>query len=119
MNGKTNQDTPFESDEINGWLKKYFLDPYTAFLDETLFPIDLYESESSFIVESHLPNVKGEGIHLIADQNTLTITVEEPDPINGEKREKTRSISFPLPIVRSEIQAKFQNQILEIIINKE
>ena len=50
----------FESDEMEKWLTQYFLDPLTDYLDENVFRIDLFDSESSFIVEALLPKVKKE-----------------------------------------------------------
>ncbi len=111
-----NKQSPFESEEMNNWLKNYFLDQYTSYLDESLFRIDLYESDHSFIVEAHLPGMKRENIKVTTKKNTLTITITESDSNTGQAYMKTRSITFPFPINKNKIEAKFTRGVLEIKI---
>lgn len=102
----------FESDEMEKWLTQYFLDPLTDYLDETVFRIDLFDSESSFIVEALLPKVKKEDIHISINSNTLQIKVKQ------SSHDKTRTVTFPFPISHLQKNITFENDILEIVFLK-
>lgn len=102
----------FESDEMEKWLTQYFLDPLTDYLDENVFRIDLFDSESSFIVEALLPKVKKEDIHISINSNILQIKVKQ------SSHDKTRTVTFPFPISHLQKNITFENDILEIVFLK-
>jgi len=107
----------FDSKEMEKWLDSFFLDPLTSYLDETIFRVDLYDSESSFIVEALLPNVQKEQIDIVVDQQSIHIKVKD---MNEEQTPniKTRTVTFPIQISDKQMKATFENDILEIYIFK-
>ncbi len=102
----------FDSEEMEKWLDSYFLDPLTSYLDETIFRVDLYDSENYFIVEALLPNVKKEDIEIVVENQSIHIKVKDSAKI------KTRTITFPIPISDKKMRATFENDILEIYLYK-
>lgn len=110
---------PFESKEMEDWLDSFFLDPFTTYLDETVFRIDLYESESAFIVEALLLNIEKENIDLSISKNELQIKVTQFDKHPPYKSHiKVRTVKFPFLIEKMKMDASFEQEILEIKIYK-
>ncbi|MCU9614680.1 Hsp20/alpha crystallin family protein [Caldibacillus lycopersici] len=114
-----NEQKPFESKEMEEWLDTFFLDPYISYLDETIFRIDLYDSETAFIVEALLPSIQKENIDIKISANELQIKVKLFDiqPPHGSQI-KTRTVYFPMNISHLQTEATFEHDILEIKIWK-
>lgn len=107
----------FDCDEMEHWLNQYFLYPLTSYLDETVFRIDLYDSESTFIVEALLPNVKKEDIDISVNSQTLQIKIKQTTS-TGKSKIKSRTVSFPFPIAHLKMTTDFEHNILEIKFHK-
>ena len=116
MNSPNDSGKTFDSREMEEWLDSFFLDPLTTYLDNTIFRIDLYDSEKAFIVEALLPNVKREQIEIVISDHLLQIKVKE----NLEKgvKMKKREIYFPMSLTDLKMEISFCHEILEIKICK-
>ncbi|PKG22393.1 Hsp20/alpha crystallin family protein [Niallia nealsonii] len=102
---------------MEDWLKDFFLDPLTTFLDEAEFRIDVFETENYYIIEALLPPCKKEDLNISAENDALTIMVN--CLINRNIEKKQRTVSFPFSIDTKEIQAVLNREILEILISKQ
>jgi HSP20 family molecular chaperone IbpA len=102
---------PFQSDALEKWLESFFLDPFSTILDQSQFRIDLYDTETEFIIEALLPNYQ---------VNEITIFIEKCK-VNIQATKTTlleRTLTFPFPICSQKIIATFHNGIVEIFISK-
>jgi len=112
--------TYFDSKLMEEWQDTFFLDPYTNYLDETVFRIDLYDSETAFIVEALLPSVQKDNIDISIKRNELHIKIKQIDPNNSSSIiYKNRTVYFPTSIHDLKMEASYFNNILEIKIFKE
>ncbi|GKU82784.1 Hsp20/alpha crystallin family protein [Niallia sp. NCCP-28] len=102
--------------DMEDWLKDFFLDPLTTFLDEAEFRIDVFETENHYIIEALLPPCKKEDLNVSTENDALTIMVN--CLINHNIEKKQRTVSFPFAIDAKEIQAVLNREILEILISK-
>jgi len=114
MNKKM-EDSSWNGD-MEEWLKDFFLDPLTTFLDEAQFRIDVFETNEQYIIEALFPPCKKEHINVLIEENVLTIMANCLGNCQMEK--KQRSVSFPFAIDKKEIQTKLTEDILEISISK-
>jgi len=90
--------------------------------------INTRETEDSYHIEVELPGVKKENVDIQVDGNVLTISgerkirqeVKEEDYHRIESRYGTFSRSFTLPekVDIANIQAEFENGVLEVVIPK-
>ena len=101
-------------EQMEAWLKNYFLDPLTSFADQTQFRIDLFETEKNWIVEATLSDYDSSEIKVFIEKDKLTISAEKHP--SGAKR--ARVIDFPFEIIEQKVIAAFSNGILEIFISK-
>lgn len=114
-----NGNNPFSSQDIEKWFDAFFLDPLTSYLDETVFRIDLYDSESAFIIEALLPQTLKENIDIIADGQDLIIKVKDFSNNDPHKSQvKIRTITFPMSISNLKMDVSYENHILEIKLYK-
>lgn len=112
-----NNDDSIYYDEMEKWLKNYFLDPLTSYLDHTQFRIDLYETNKEWIIEAILSEYDASEITVLIEKDKLTITAMKPNPsIQSQKR--IRFIEFPFQVIRQKVTATFRKGILEIFISK-
>ncbi|MGP7819466.1 Hsp20/alpha crystallin family protein [Niallia sp. 01092] len=102
--------------EMEEWLKEFFLDPFTTYLDETEFRIDIYETDTSYIVEALLRDYSKENITITAENNFITIFAFSP--LNSQTIKKQRTIFFPFSVDTKKITAVFTCDILEIFVCK-
>ncbi len=95
--------------------------------DERWVPeVDVFEEEGKIVVRADLPGMKLEDIEVTLEWGTLTIRgrrqeakeVKEEDYYCSERAtgEFSRSIGLPQGIKEEDIQAKYQNGVLEISI---
>ena len=100
-----------------------------AFLEGTdIFSTSLLETEDSIILKTELPGVKAENIQLSVTDDRLNLAVKTSQDAleqganfqNIIKRQSSfsRSISLPCRIVVEEVNATFQDNILEIKLRK-
>jgi len=90
--------------------------------------INTRETEDNYHIEVELPGVKKENVDIQVDGNVLTISgerkirqeVKEEDYHRIESRYGTFSRSFTLPekVDIANIQAEFENGVLEVVIPK-
>ena len=107
----------FDFEVVEKWLERYFLDPLTAYYDETQFQIDLYETEKEWIVEAILSEFEASEIKVYIEGNKLVISASKyPPSMNQHKL--VRSINFPFLVVNQAVYATFTNGILEVVISK-
>ncbi len=111
-NKKTQQHSP-DSDQMEQWLKDYFLDPHTTHEDHTIFKIDIYETDDHWIVEADLKDYLSSELEVKIEGSILFITAF---PSSLSKKE--RRIHFPFPIIHHCVSALFQDGLLEIFISK-
>jgi len=90
------------------------------------FPVDLYETQTEWIVKADLPGVRKEDIHIetLGDRLKIAIVNSEQMEENNEvynyyRRERRmqrseRIIPLPYTIDKRRTKARFQNGILEI-----
>lgn len=103
-------------DQLEKWLKTYFLDPLTSYFDHTQFRIDLYETDKEWIVEAILNEYESSEITVFIEEKRLIITALEHSSPKNQKR--VRSIDFPFQINKQNVTALFTNGILEVLISK-
>ena len=115
--------------EIETWNERLhkFLDFPT--LDFNYYPhLDISEDEKNIFVEAEVPGVKKENIKITLQDNILTISGEKKKEAEEKKKNFFRSErvygnfkrSFTLPenINPDSVEAKFENGILKIQIEK-
>ena len=115
MNEK--DDKPLDISVVEEWLENFFLDPLTSYQDETIFRIDLFETAKEYIVEAMLPQTKKSNITVKLEHENIIIDVASDR--HNKEIVKQRKISFPFSIIHHDVNAIFESEILEIIINKE
>lgn len=107
----------FDLEIVEKWLEKYFLDPLTAYYDETQFQIDLYETDKEWIVEAILDEFEASEIKVYIEGNKLVISASKYPP-SMKQQKRVRSINFPFLVVNQAVYATFTNGILEVFISK-
>lgn len=119
MMSKKEDEQSSKSDEMEKWMKNFFLDPFTSYLDQIMFRVDLYETENELIVEALLQDYQHSNIKIYLKGNQLIITAlknEHSSPSTQSFR--TRKVDFPFLVIQKEVNAQFSNGILEIFISK-
>lgn len=116
MNSKYDEES-VDYEEMEDWLKNYFLDPLTSFCDQTQFRIDLYETATEWIVEAILSDFETSEISVFIDEKKLVISAAKHPP-SAKLPKKTRTIDFPFQIITQKVNASFKNGILEVFISK-
>ncbi|MCQ6275733.1 Hsp20/alpha crystallin family protein [Bacillus sp. V3B] len=107
-------DKPIDIDVIDKWLETFFLDPFTSYLDETIFRIDLFETAEEFILEALLLEYNKNEVSVFLTEDKILI---EANHYQGDEH-KTRMISFPFSIVHHRVKATFESGVLEVFISK-
>ncbi|OGU27108.1 MAG: heat-shock protein Hsp20 [Ignavibacteria bacterium GWA2_35_9] len=117
--------------ELENWNEKIhrFFNDFQV-TDFNYYPhIDISDDENNIYVEAEIPGVKKEDIKITLQDNILTIsgekknTKEEKDKKNFFRSERvygsfTRSFTLPEDINPDSVEAKFENGILNISIQK-
>lgn len=90
-------------------------------------PVDLYETETEFIVEAEVPEIRQEDILIRLDSNLLTIEGERRirrERIEGYHRIERpygrfkRSFILPKSVDSDSVRASLHNGVLKVIIPK-
>ena len=91
--------------------------------------IDLTEQDGSFAIKAEIPGVRKEDIDVRVDGNLVTISAE----VKSEKEEKegtrvlrrerqqgfaSRSFSLACPVDEAQVEAKYENGVLELKLPK-
>ena len=93
--------------------------------------LDAWETEADYIVQLDLPGVKGEGVDISFERNTLTVRGERERTIRAPEKGElrvffaerdwgtfTRSLRFPQHVAGDGISASFDAGVLTIRIPK-
>ncbi|HWD38066.1 MAG TPA: Hsp20/alpha crystallin family protein [Fimbriimonas sp.] len=90
------------------------------------FPIDMYQQDGRIFVRASVPGVKPEDLQVNLENGVLTISGETNEPFKEEKlggriyhREHSygrfvRSVRLPSDINQEQIDAQFENGVLEV-----
>lgn len=102
--------TSKEPTDLDLFLKDFFLDPHTSYLDQQQFRIDLYETHNEMIVEALLDGYNKDHISVYVNDYQIDIKA------TMGKTTKQRSVYFPFKISNRYVHAVFQDGILEVFI---
>jgi spore coat protein M/HSP20 family protein len=108
---------PIDFDLVEKWLENYILDPLTTQDDLTQFRIDLYETDTEWIVEALLDEFDCSEIKVFIEEMKLVISAGKQSKSSTQNK-KVRSIHFPFQVVNQNVTAVFFNGILEVFISK-
>ncbi len=100
-----------------------------------VFPLDIRDTESEYIVEAAMPGFKPEDLHVTASGNMLTIQAARKQDEKAEKAEKaekpdvyvrreryigemSRAIELPMPIEAANVKATYEHGVLTLHVPK-
>ncbi|MFC0274074.1 Hsp20/alpha crystallin family protein [Metabacillus herbersteinensis] len=115
---KKKKSNPADINGIEEWMTQFFSDPFTNFLDQYTFRIDLFETSEEYIVEAELDQIKAEDITIEISDEHLKILISR-NVKSAEHDCVERSVILPFMLEQKVIKAQFENGILEIMISKE
>ncbi|WP_251550644.1 Hsp20/alpha crystallin family protein [Neobacillus muris] len=108
-----------DAEQMEQFLKNYFLDPLTSLADQQQFRIDIYETEENWIVEAFMDELLSSEITVKIADTQLIINAQKHTYTNPSSfPQRSRTIDFPFPIINHCVTAAFQNGVLEIFISK-
>lgn len=118
---------------LQNWLSTFddfFKDPFSNLLPQQAFRVDLYETNTAFIVEAELPGISKEQIKVEPLGDGIRISIES-DSFQEERNDKqkyykqeraysstSRIIKLPYTFSMESMKGKYENGILEIKIPK-
>lgn len=91
--------------------------------------VDILENNKEFLITAELPGLNKDQIHVNLENNILTIATEETKENKEEREDKvvilerssqrrSRSFNFNIPIDETSAEAKYENGLLKLKINK-
>jgi len=108
-----------------------FLRPWgrwPTLVEESVLPVDVYETDDAVVVEASIPGVKPEDVDVSITGDTLTIKgetkaerkVERENYIRQERRFGSfcRAVTLPAGLEKDKAEAEFQNGVLRITLPK-
>jgi spore coat protein M len=102
-----------ESNEFDQWLQILLADPFVDYLDETMFRVDVFETEEDYIIEAELPLYAIHQIQVKCCDNAAIIQAYEQ-----KEACKERIVHLPFSLADRNVQAYFEKGILEVRISK-
>jgi HSP20 family protein len=87
-------------------------------------PVDIYETDQSFVVVADMPGVGPEGLEVTTERDTLTIRgrvdrpAEEPDYQEFELNDYRRTFALTEDLDVSQVSATLKDGVLRIQISK-
>lgn len=103
-------------------------DPKAEGMNALIPPVDIYETDDAVIVESLVPGVDAEKIHVAVADGTLTISGEdekrsEVDEKNYYRKEVRygsfrRSVPLPIDVIGDKAEVSVEKGILRISLPK-
>ncbi|MBM7659237.1 HSP20 family molecular chaperone IbpA [Bacillus mesophilus] len=111
MNEEINEDLLLEIDGVEDWMAQFVIDPFLDGNKDGL-RMDLFETESSYIIEAIVTNFERDDINLKVVKDGLRLKLKK------DKDVITRFISLPYSLCKRRIKASVNNEVLEIIILK-
>jgi HSP20 family protein len=125
---------PFESltplrDAMNQLLEESFIRPMRFGVVGRVFPVDVSETDTDYMVEASLPGIKPEEMQITAVGNTLTIRAMRKHEEKAEKAgqyvrreryegELTRTIELPTTIDPDKVTATYEHGVLTLRVPK-
>ncbi|MBM7691412.1 HSP20 family molecular chaperone IbpA [Peribacillus deserti] len=98
--------------DFDEWMKAYSLDPFTTYLDYTVFRVDVFNTVEAYIVEALLDHCHSKDYMVLVKENELVIR------LLVEKEHLERKIYFPSSIHSKTIQSTLKDDILEVKVFK-
>lgn len=117
-------------DAMNQLLEESFVRPFSRGGNGNGYhylPVDLYETDESFVVKAFVPGVTADNIDITTQQNTVTIRAEQPaqsqDNVRYYLRERPsgawlRSFELPTAIDTQHIDARLDQGVLVLTLPK-
>jgi HSP20 family molecular chaperone IbpA len=94
------------------WLEHFFLDPLTSYLDQSAFRIDIFETETEYIVEALLTDYTAAMLSVELNGRELVIkAVKDMETVS-------REVDFPFLLTEKQVTSRFSCGILEVNISK-
>ncbi|WP_246939589.1 Hsp20/alpha crystallin family protein [Bacillus pinisoli] len=111
MNDETKDDILLEVDGVEEWMAQFVMDP---FFDGNIdgFRMDLFETDSSYIIEAIVPQYSKDNITIKVVKGGLHVIFKKLN------KNTTRFITLPFSLCRKKIQATINHDRLEICIPK-
>jgi HSP20 family protein len=90
-------------------------------------PVDIYETDESFVVKAFVPGVTADGLDITTQLNTVTIRAVQPsetqENVHYYLRERStgpwvRSFELPVPIDAQHIEARLEQGVLVLTLPK-
>lgn len=113
-------ENPNHSNDLDEWMKRFFLDPSTSYLDQIEFRIDLFETDQTIIIEALLPKCDIRTLSVYVENDHIIIEAYLPDAtIQNGKTKRVRTINLPFRVVDYHIHASMTDDILEVFVSKQ
>lgn len=118
----------FDMDDIvNGFMLRPVLNRANAI--EPQIKMDVKAADGKYLVNAEIPGVKKEDIQITVDGNRVSISAEVRQEKGGKEGERvirsersygvsSRSFTFADEIDQSQVQAKYNNGVLELTLPK-
>jgi spore coat protein M len=100
--------------DFEKWLEILFADPFTDYLDETMFRVDVFETGEDYIIEAELPHYAAQQIQVKCHDNAVIIQTYEKNEVCKE-----RTVLLPFSLADKHVSAYFEKGVLEVHISKE
>lgn len=114
---------------------KRLLDTIDEFFEKpfpnTTIPIEMYETDTDFIISADLPGIKKEQIDIEYSEKYITITVNHVEKMEETNEKKdyhvkkhsfnkaSRIVALPYPVRTNKIKASYVNGVLKISVPKQ
>lgn len=116
-------------DAMNRLLEDRFIGPSRLGSMGRVFPVDVRETDTDYVIEASLPGIKPEEMQITAAQNTVTIRATRKHQEKNEqagtyvRRERyegevSRRIGLPIPIAPDKVTATYEQGVLTLRIPK-
>jgi len=103
-----------EQNELRKWLDLLCGESFACELDEKTFRIDVFETDSHYIIEAELPGCLKEQLAVICETNAIIIQIHKEKAFY-----KQRIVPLPFSLQHKQICAYFSAPTLEIHISKD
>ncbi|WP_456275376.1 Hsp20 family protein [Bacillus sp. AK128] len=111
MNEELNDELLLEVDGVEEWMAQFVIDPFSDGNNDGI-RMDLFETESTYIIEAIIKEFNKEEISLRVVKDGLHLILKK----NSKKI--SRFVTLPFSLCKRKIQASLNNECLEITIQK-
>jgi spore coat protein M len=112
MYNKRKRDCLEHVEGFEQWMDTFFNAPYEYIYCQNNLHIDLFETETAYIIEVEIPLTTTTHIVIHKKQNGITLC------LTNKTCEDENIIELPIPIMNRAITAQIENSLLEIHISK-